>query len=159
MNPKYWKNALDVGSPPKACIQRDTFTKGTIGQSEDCLFATVQTDDVKGKKPVMVFIHGGGFEIGTTTTYNGRVLAKKGVVYVSIQYRLDVLGFLVTDESEGNYGLQDQRFALAWVERNIHHFGGDPKKITLFGESAGALSGDLSFFSCFSLSITYVMKC
>ena len=121
--------------------------------SEDCLYLGVATPatSVLGRLPVMVWIHGGGFQ---TEHYGGdlwRLLAQRGVVIVSIEYRTGALGFMahpeLTKESKdghsGNYGLLDQIFALQWVQRNITNFGGDPAKVTIFGESAGAISCSL----------------
>jgi para-nitrobenzyl esterase len=120
--------------------------------SEDCLYLNVWTpaNAVSDKLPVMVWIYGGSFNVGSGSEpwYNGANLAKKGVVVVTLNYRLDVFGFLahpdLTTESEhrasGNYGLQDQLAALAWVKRNIAAFGGDADRVTVFGESAGSLS-------------------
>jgi para-nitrobenzyl esterase len=119
--------------------------------SEDCLFLNVWTTAKPGAKDaVMVFLHGGGFGggSGSIPIYNGSELAKKGVVVVTINYRVGALGFLVhpelTKESEhhssGNYGLLDQIAALAWVKENIAAMGGDPARITIFGQSAGARS-------------------
>ena len=118
--------------------------------SEDCLYLSVATPakTVDEGLPVMVFIHGGGFQ---TEHYGGDLwqsLARKGVVAVSIEYRAGSLGFLAhgdlakesPDGHTGNYGLLDQIFALQWVQRNIRNFGGDPAKVTIFGESAGAMS-------------------
>ena len=122
------------------------------GQSEDCLFLNVWTPAASaGKKlPVMVWIHGGGFQAGSGSEprQDGEQLAKLGVVVVNINYRLGVFGFLahpeLTQESghnaSGNYGLLDQVAALRWVQRNIAAFGGDPKNVTIFGESAGSFS-------------------
>jgi para-nitrobenzyl esterase len=115
--------------------------------SEDCLTlnvwtAAVNTDEAR---PVMVWIYGGGFEFGSSAdpSTDGRHLAKKGVVVVSLNYRVGVLGFLAHPDLDkegpsGNYGLQDQLAALHWVQENIASFGGDPANITIFGESAGA---------------------
>ena len=96
----------------------------------------------------MVWIHGGAFTrgSGSTPTYDGEELAKKGVVLVTINYRLGVFGFFahpeLTKESDrnasGNYGILDQIAALEWVQKNIAAFGGDPKRVTIFGESAGS---------------------
>ena len=118
--------------------------------SEDCLYLSVATPakTVDEGLPVMVFIHGGGFQ---TEHYGGDLwqsLARRGVVAVSIEYRAGSLGFLAhgdlakesPDGHTGNYGLLDQIFALQWVQRNIRNFGGDPAKVTIFGESAGAMS-------------------
>lgn len=118
--------------------------------SEDCLTLNVWTTEAnnsKAKLPVMVSIHGGGFMTGSgnIARQDGSALAKKGVVFVSINYRLGVFGFLThpalaamnPDQPQGNYGLQDARAALEWVQRNIAAFGGDPKTVTIFGTSAG----------------------
>jgi para-nitrobenzyl esterase len=94
-------------------------------------------------KPVMVWLHGGAFQQGGARRpeYDGRQLADRGTIVVTINYRLGALGFLVSssDGLFGNYGLMDQRAALHWVKENIIHFGGDPDNVTLFGESAGAV--------------------
>jgi para-nitrobenzyl esterase len=117
--------------------------------SENCLYLNVWTANLGGRKPapVMVWIHGGSNANGTAATAHtdGANLARKGAVVVSINYRLNLFGFLahpaLTAESEhqssGNYGLLDQRAALAWVQRNARSFGGDPDRVTVFGESAG----------------------
>jgi para-nitrobenzyl esterase len=123
------------------------------GPSEDCLtlniWAPAHTTGT-AKLPVMVWIHGGGFVGGGSSEprQDGAILAARGVVVVSMNYRLGMLGFFVhpalTAESPhhaaGNYGLMDQAAALAWVHANIGAFGGDPENITLFGESAGSFS-------------------
>ena len=115
------------------------------GASEDCLFLNVWTSSTSGSLPVMVFIHGGGFEFGSgaSPTYDGTQFAKQGVVLVTINYRLGIFGFLALPELDeeapsGNFGLQDQLFALKWVRQNIKAFGGDPNNILAFGQSAGA---------------------
>jgi para-nitrobenzyl esterase len=126
-----------------------------IWQDEDCLYLNVWTP-AKSKDealPVMVWIHGGGFSIGSNSmaTYNMAKLARKGVVAVSINYRLNFFGQFahpwLTEESEhkasGNYSLMDQIQALKWVQNNIRQFGGDPDQVTLFGESAGSRSTTL----------------
>ncbi|CAN0297362.1 unnamed protein product [Ectocarpus sp. 13 AM-2016] len=92
----------------------------------------------------MVWLYGGGFQQGASShpEYDGRRLAERGIVVVSINYRLGALGWMVsvTDNLWGNYGLQDQRLGLEWVHDNVASFGGDPGRVTLFGESAGAMS-------------------
>ncbi len=123
------------------------------GPSEDCLYLNVWTPATAGateKLPVMVWIYGGGFVGGGSSEprQDGQNLAKKGVVVVSMNYRLGIFGFFshpeLTKESpqhaSGNYGLLDQAAALDWVRRNIAAFGGDPKRVTIFGESAGSFS-------------------
>ncbi|MDQ6736584.1 MAG: carboxylesterase family protein [Gemmatimonadota bacterium] len=119
--------------------------------SEDCLYLDVWTANFHGphRQPVMVWIHGGGNNggWGTQGTTNGEFLARRGVVLVMIAYRVGALGFLadsaLTAESQhhssGNYGLLDQIAALHWVQRNIAAYGGDPKRVTIFGQSSGAL--------------------
>src|SRR5205823_7556372 len=94
--------------------------------------------------PVMVFIYGGAFVAGGSSTplYDGTRFARDGVVLVSFNYRLGVEGFLPLNGGETNVGLRDQIAALTWVQDNIAAFGGDPNKVTIFGESAGALSAD-----------------
>ncbi len=120
-------------------------------QSEDCLYLNVWTAAKRGeKRPVMVWIHGGALTRGSGAQpiYDGTALAKKGVVLVTINYRLGPLGFLAHPEltaespqhASGNYGLLDQLAALKWVRKNIAAFGGDPARVTIFGESAGSFS-------------------
>jgi para-nitrobenzyl esterase len=122
------------------------------GPSEDCLYLNVWTPaaSADAKLPVMVWIFGGGFQAGATSEprQDGEKLAHKGVVIVSMNYRLGIFGFFshpeLTKESphhaSGNYGLLDQAAALDWVHKNIAVFGGDPGNVTIFGESAGSFS-------------------
>lgn len=119
-------------------------------QSEDCLSLNIWSPKGnKRKKPVMVFIHGGAFVEGTSQApvYDGQRLAASGdVVVVTLNYRLGALGFLYgTGGLSGNYGFLDQQLAMRWVKDNIARFGGDAGNITLFGESAGAMSVGLHF--------------
>lgn len=119
---------------------------------EDCLYLNVWTGakNMNEKRPVIVWIHGGGFVSGSGSVpiYNGEALARKGVVFVNINYRLGIFGFFshpeLTRESSanasGNYGLMDQIAALEWVKDNIAEFGGDPENITIAGQSAGSAS-------------------
>jgi para-nitrobenzyl esterase len=120
--------------------------------SEDCLYLNVWVPDHRpGERlPVMVWIYGGALENGSASTplYAGENLARQGVIVVTANYRLGVLGFLALDElrhestrrTSGNYGLMDQIAALAWVHDNIAVFGGDPGVVTVFGQSSGAIS-------------------
>lgn len=119
--------------------------------SEDCLYLNIWTGakNAEEKLPVMVWIYGGGFGIGMTSTptYDGTNLAKKGIVLVSVTYRLGPMGFLAHPElsvesgkGSGAYGIQDQIAGLKWVKKNIAQFGGDPNNVTIFGESAGGIS-------------------
>jgi para-nitrobenzyl esterase len=126
---------------------------GEEATSEDCLYLNIWTppDATSGThKPVVVWIYGGGFTIGSASmaNYRGDSLARKGVVYVSVAYRLGALGFLalpaLTDESphhsSGNAGFLDQLAALQWIHRNIERLGGDPRNVTIVGQSAGSMS-------------------
>ena len=119
--------------------------------SEDCLYLNIWTSAISDgeKRPVMVWIHGGGFDRGAPSSdvFDGTRIAQDGVVLVSIAYRLGAFGFLAHPElrresgkSSGAYGLEDQVAALQWVKRNIHRFGGDPERVTVFGVSAGGIS-------------------
>jgi para-nitrobenzyl esterase len=119
--------------------------------SEDCLFLNVWTAaSASDRRPVMVWIHPGGYQTGSGSTpgFDGEGLASKGVVLVTINYRLGVFGFFshpeLTKQSEhhasGNYALMDQVAALRWVQKNIAAFGGDPQRVTVFGDSAGSSS-------------------
>ncbi len=125
---------------------------GQGGVSEDCLYLNIWTPakSADDKLPVLVWIYGGGFAFGSTSTpvHNGEHLARKGVVLVSINYRVGSLGFLAHPElsaesprkASGNWGLLDQIAGLKWVKRNIAAFGGDPDRVTIFGESAGGIA-------------------
>lgn len=152
--------ALCAQSYRPRAIQRDffwdTLELGGVPKSEDCLYLNViapawknDDGDEHGGWPVMVYIHGGGYIMDSAVKYHyakvAQNLVRHGVIVVTIQYRLGLLGFLCTgdDECAGNFGLWDQLFALRWVHRNIAAFGGNPARITLFGHSAGAASADL----------------
>lgn len=147
-----WEGVLEADKFAPASIQPAVQWMGDEPTSEDCLYLNVWTPakSKNEKLPVMVWIYGGGFAFGGTSgavTW-GDQLAKHGVILVSIAYRVGVLGFMahheLTAESEnkvsGNYGLLDQIAGLRWVQENISAFGGDPSKVTIFGESAGAIS-------------------
>jgi para-nitrobenzyl esterase len=120
--------------------------------SEDCLYLNVWTPAKTGKDklPVMVWIYGGGFVSGSAACpiYDGEALAKEGIIYVSINYRVSVFGFMshpdlsaeTSSKSSGNYGLMDQLAALKWVQKNIASFGGDPNRVTIAGQSAGSIA-------------------
>lgn len=136
---------------PQTVSQLEALTGGMVGeQSEDCLYLNVWTPGCDSeKRPVMVWIHGGAFAIGagSQSTYDGRHLAARDVVVVTINYRLGAFGFLdLADVSggempgSGTEGLADQILALQWVRQNISTFGGDPENVCLFGESAGGMS-------------------
>jgi para-nitrobenzyl esterase len=146
------RSATEFGS---RCMQGRIYSDMVFrdpGISEDCLTLNVWTSapSAEAKLPVMVWIHGGGFIAGASSEprQDGEALARRGVVVVSMNYRLSIFGFLVLPElaaeshrkASGNYGLLDQVAALEWVHRNIAAFGGDPDNVTIFGESAGSFS-------------------
>jgi para-nitrobenzyl esterase len=150
--PEAWLGERDADPSGPICIQPPSGGDPGVGPgtpSEDCLYLNVFRP-VAGAEPlpVMVWIHGGGFNNGSGTAhmYDGSALARRGVVLVSINYRLGRLGFFdhpalaqvrPTDEAAGNYGLMDMIAALRWVQTNAAAFGGDPANVTIFGESAG----------------------
>ena len=154
--PAAWTDTLKAGKFGNECLQ---FPMGlgpaqSVTGSEDCLSLNVwQPASAEAEKlPVMVYIHGGGFVTGSGSTdwYHGRNLAKKGnVIVVTFNYRLGPFGFLAhpalkdADGNMGNYGMMDQIQALEWVQKNIGNFGGDAGNVTIFGQSAGALSVSL----------------
>jgi para-nitrobenzyl esterase len=149
-----WQGVRDATRPGSPCPALPTLIAGDSSKggstNEDCLYLNVSTPNpVRHRLPVMVWIHGGGFVNGAGTDYDARVLtAKANAVVVTINYRLGPFGFLALpglsaqarDHASGNFGLQDQQAALEWVRRNIAGFGGDPRNVTIFGESAGGLS-------------------
>jgi para-nitrobenzyl esterase len=153
--PAKWKGTHDASKFGAHCAQGRVFDDMIFqdsGPSEDCLTLNVYAPaDAKdqSKLPVMFWIHGGGYSGGGSSEprHNGDFLPLKGVVLVTINYRLGVFGFLVTDElakegngAAGNYGLLDMVAALHWVNANIRNFGGDPGNVTIFGESAGSFA-------------------
>ena len=146
------RQALDFG--PR-CMQARIFDDMIFrsnGVSEDCLYLNVWTPakSARERLPVLVYFYGGGFVSGdgSEPRYDGESMAAKGIVVLTVNYRLGVFGFMshpeLTKESphnaSGNYGLLDQNAALQWVQRNIANFGGDPKRVTIAGESAGSVS-------------------
>jgi para-nitrobenzyl esterase len=152
---KKWSGTRDATSFGYRCIQTPIYNDMVFrdpGENEDCLTLNVWTPakDKHQKLPVMVWIYGGGFVGGTTSEprQDGEHLAHKGVVVVSMNYRLGIFGFFVhpglaaesPHHAAGNYGLLDETAALQWVKRNIAGFGGDPGNVTLFGESAGSFA-------------------
>jgi para-nitrobenzyl esterase len=155
--PVAWTGIRDAKTFSPVCYQAPYAATSLYYQppqemSEDCLYLNVWTaaKNPRDKRPVMVWIHGGALTrgSGSTPTYDGENLALKGVILVTINYRLGLLGFYAHPEltkesdrnSSGNYGLLDQLAAIEWVKRNIAAFGGDPHRITIFGESAGSWS-------------------
>ena len=144
-------SAMQAPPKPFMCWSKE-FMAPESPLSEDCLYLNVWTPakSVQEKLPVMVWIHGGAFTggSGTVPLYNGEGMARKGVIFVTINYRLGIFGFLAHPElsaesdlkSSGNYGILDQIAALKWVKENIAAFGGDPNNVTIDGQSAGAFS-------------------
>ncbi len=152
---KVWESVRKAPDPVPQCVQ-SVSTGGFYDDpdpaplDEDCLYLNVWSaaEEADEARPVMVWIHGGGLVFGDGSRYDGRVLAEKGVVVVTINYRLGPFGFMahpgLSAESpysaSGNYGFLDQIAALEWVRDNAASFGGDPDRVTIFGESAGSLS-------------------
>ena len=154
--PQEWKpNTRPAKTHGKICWQSDFFEDfirlftQSFTYSEDCLYLDIYTPDVRSSFPVMVYIHGGGYAGGTAITFPSDVLALHAVVVVVIQYRLGPFGFLTTGDTvaPGNFGMLDQVEALKWVKENIANFGGNPGKVTIFGESAGGTSVSLHLLS------------
>lgn len=151
--PANWTGERDATKYGAHCAQNQVFADMIFQDgeaSEDCLFLNVYAPanaTNKSQLPVMFWIHGGGFAGGASSEprHNGDFLPLKGVVLVTINYRLGVFGFLATEElakeangASGNYGLLDMVAALQWVKSNIKEFGGNPRNVTIFGESAGS---------------------
>ncbi len=150
-----WSGVRSATSFGPRCMQTHLYPDMVFrdsGPSEDCLTLNVWAPAAKNAAPlpVMVWIHGGGFVTGGSSEprQDGKHLARKGVIVVSMNYRLGIFGFFALPglaaespkHAAGNYGLMDQAAALDWVKRNIAAFGGDPAKVTIFGESAGSIS-------------------
>ncbi|WP_246649036.1 carboxylesterase/lipase family protein [Bradyrhizobium canariense] len=147
--PAPWDGVRDARVFGAGCLSALENDQRPGPRDEDCLYLNVWTAAKRAdeKRPVMVWIHGGGFQFGSSANpaTDGNALAVKGVVVVSFNYRLGIFGFLAHPDLDmeapsGNYGLQDQLAALRWVKANIAGFGGDPDNVTLFGESAGAMA-------------------
>jgi para-nitrobenzyl esterase len=151
----HWTDTRQAAALSHNCMQVqvwDDIDPFRAGVSEDCLYLNVWTTQLgsSAKRPVMVWIHGGGLiaGFGGEERHNGARLAQKGAVVVTLNYRLGPLGFFAhpalaaesAHGASGNYGLLDQVAALQWVQRNISQFGGDPQRVTIFGESAGGVS-------------------
>src|SRR4051812_24518459 len=145
-----WEGVYDAtrfgpSAPQPPPLAGSIIAIGDLHTDEDCLFVNVYTPATDtGRRPVMVWIHGGAYTMGSGDMYDGRSLVRRGdVVVVTLNYRLGVLGWLAVDHLDsslagsGNNGIRDQIEALRWVRDNISSFGGDPANVTVFGESAG----------------------
>ncbi|XP_067630035.1 juvenile hormone esterase-like [Eurosta solidaginis] len=157
-NPKEfrgWNGILDAAKPKPNCLQKNYILPVPVVDGvEDCLYLNVYSPIIESQRslPVMVYIHGGGWFSGTASPlFHGPeyLMDTNEVILVTIAYRLGPFGFLSTNDANmpGNLGLKDQNLALLWIKRNIVEFGGDPEKITLFGQSAGAVSAHLHVLS------------
>ena len=176
-----WKGVRDATKPAPWCMQNPTgldpfvqplaadygvpFPSEIVPTSENCLYLNIYAPSwpVKAKLPVMVWLHGGSNRVGSGAQpiYDGTSLASHGVLVVTVNYRLGVFGFFslpgLTAESphhsSGNYGLLDQMAALQWVQQNIVQFGGDPRNVTVFGESAGSIDAAMLLVSPLSTNL------
>ena len=154
-----WEGTYDATTPTPWCLQRasfgpdigptarfygyETVIKQVVHYSEDCQRLNIWMPEHAVNAPVLVYIHGGANQTGGSTApaYNGSAYAKRGLVAVTINYRLNIFGSAIDGkEFTGNYGLWDQITAMQWVRNNIAAFGGDPDRITVMGESAGAVA-------------------
>ena len=152
---KTWTEVRPAAAFGAECMQRRQYADMVFrssGRSEDCLFLNVWTPATAAdaRLPVLVYFYGGGFTAGdgSESRYDGAAMARRGIVALTVNYRLGVFGLLAHPEltresprhASGNYGLLDQSAALQWVRDNIAAFGGDPQKVTIAGESAGSIS-------------------
>nr|XP_011760534.1 carboxylesterase 5A [Macaca nemestrina] len=151
-----WDNLREATSYPNLCLQNSEWLRldqhmlkvhyPNIGASEDCLYLNIYAPahaDAGSKLPVLVWFPGGAFKTGSASIFDGSALAAyEDVLVVVIQYRLGIFGFFTTWDQHvpGNWAFKDQVAALSWVQKNIEFFGGDPSSVTIFGESAGAIS-------------------
>jgi para-nitrobenzyl esterase len=147
--PEPWRGVRDASQYAPSCPQLPSLFQPPGPQSEDCLYLNVSTSTLRRKadRPVLVWVHGGGFTQDGSLNYDGTKLAADGIVVVTINYRLGALGFLAHPAlasrpggPSGNYGLMDQQAALRWVQDNIARFGGNPDNVTIAGQSAGGVS-------------------
>ncbi|KAH3756481.1 D2 protein [Pelomyxa schiedti] len=151
VSPDYWEGVRTHTQFGPPCPQSGTYgSLEATGYSEDCLYLNVYTPLTEDSMlPVMVWIYGGGMTQGWSSDplYWGNNTALQNVILVSFNYRIGALGFLSGSSLDGNYGVKDVLFALQWVSANIKAFGGDPSKVTLFGQSAGAMLSTIALTS------------
>lgn len=140
-----WSGVLNATEYSPMCMQLNLLSDSPV--SEDCLYLNVFTKNLPsetngGLKPVIAYVHGGAFQLGSASDHSPHLLMERDVVLVTINYRIGAFGFLSlgTEEIPGNAGLKDQAMALNWIKLNIEKFGGDPNLVTLMGNSAGAYS-------------------
>src|SRR5512133_1190862 len=147
--PASWRGVRDATQYAASCPQQPSGFAGPGPFSEDCLYLNVSTPTLRrhAQRPVLVWIHGGGFTQDASRNYDASKLAAAGILVVTINYRLGALGFLAHPAlaarpggPAGNYGLMDQQAALRWVKRDISRFGGDPHNVTIAGQSAGGVA-------------------
>ena len=152
--PPGWNDEYDATKKRPPCMQPSSlspfYDRAYTEMSEDCLTLNVWTraEHTSDKLPVMVWIHGGALVMGSGADYDGTALTRKGIVLITINYRLGPFGFYAHPElssesvtgHSGNQGFRDQIAALQWVNANVTAFGGDPENVTIFGESAGSWS-------------------
>lgn len=161
----FWDNTFDATKKGNSCPQKRTYNPhlehprrqffyrefrdgDTFTYDENCLNLNIYSPKTPGKYPVIVYIHGGGFDSGSNneSTFDGTEIARRGVIVVYINYRVGILGYITHKElakkngRDGNFGLDDQLNAIKWVKNNIESFYGDSNNITLMGQSAGAIS-------------------
>lgn len=163
-----WEGVKEVkafGPRPMQTLVFGDMKSRSKGVSEDCLYLNIWTPAKRNTKnlPVLVYFYGGGNVAGDASEYryDGESMAKKGIVVVTINYRLNIFGFLAHPEltaeapyhASGNYGVLDQHMALKWVQKNIAAFGGDPNKVTIAGESAGSIGASLQMASPLSKNL------
>ncbi len=151
-----WPGVYDATAPGHWCYQRRAFFTEKLGSeqfyydetvekpvctfSEDCLHLNIWTPAQGDRLPVLVYIHGGSYETGSGINFDGSAYAARQIVCVTINYRLNAFACAYGDGITGNFGIRDQICALRWLQHNIAAFGGDPAKVTIMGESAGAMS-------------------
>jgi len=139
-----WTGTLNARDHGSFCPSRGLFGINEDSINEDCLFINVYSPSLSGSQAVMVYVHGGAFDLGSgdSLIYGPDFLVNEGTIVVTFNYRLGILGFLSTNDgaAQGNYAMKDMVMALEWVRDNIAYFGGNPNRVTLFGQSAGSVA-------------------